>query len=250
MSGAELVVQDLVAGYDAAPPVLSGVSLEVTAGEVLAVLGRNGAGKTTLLRCIAGLLKPRSGRVIVNGVDVAGWPAHKVAKHSVALVPEGRRVIPGMTVIDNLKLGAYLLPRSNEINRALDDVFAVFPALVAWSHRRAGTLSGGQQQLLSIGRALMTSPSVLLLDEPLTGLDPLFQTEVITALQNIKSGDRSILLVEQNARRSLSVADRGLVLAEGAIVLTGSASALRDDPRVQEGYLGTSRIPSPRPDAA
>lgn len=242
------MVDDLVAGYDSAPAVLSHVTLTVSPGELLAVLGRNGAGKTTLLRSIAGLMRPRSGSVSIGGVDVTGRPAHVVARHGLALVPEGRRVIAGMTVLDNLRLGGYLLRRAAEVQQALEHVFEVFPALATWSRVRAGSLSGGQQQLLSIGRALMSSPTVLLLDEPLTGLDPLFQAEVLEALQGIRSRSRCILLVEQNARRSLSVADRGVVLSEGVVVLAGSAAELRDDARVQEGYLGTVAV-TPGPGA-
>lgn len=240
MPQSELQVEALVAGYASAPPVLQSISFRVATGEVLAVLGRNGAGKTTLLRCISGLMRPRSGSIAIGSEHLESLPAHMVAARGVAHVPEGRRVIAGMTVLDNLRLGGYLIRRRTELERSLDEVMTLFPALKRWLGKRAGTLSGGQQQLLSIGRALMARPRVLLLDEPLTGLDPIFQREVVNALRDIRSGERAIVLVEQNARRSLDVADRGLVIDSGTVVLEGSADALRNDPRVQEGYLGIS----------
>lgn len=238
IEGQTLIVDEVQSGYAGGPDVLRGVSLTVQPGELVVVLGRNGAGKTTLLRTISGLLPCRQGDIRLGDTSLRGLRAHKVARLGVAHVPEGRRVIPGMNVVDNLKLGAFSVLGRQELKASLDEVLELFPALSRSLLVRAGTLSGGQQQMLAIARALMSNPRVLLLDEPLTGLAPVIQDDVMTTLGQLRAHDRTILLVEQNARRSLGVADRGVVLAEGRIVLEGEAAMLATDIRVKEGYLG------------
>lgn len=233
-----LIVDDVHSGYAGGPDVLRGVSLTIQPGELVVVLGRNGAGKTTLLRTISGLLSCRQGNIQLGDTILRGLQPHRVARLGVAHVPEGRRVIPGMTVVDNLKLGAFSVLGRQQLKASLAEVSELFPALRRLLLVRAGTLSGGQQQMLAIARALMSNPRVLLLDEPLTGLAPVIQDDVMTTLGQLRAHDRTILLVEQNARRSLAIADRGVVLAEGSIVVEGDAAMLATDVRVKEGYLG------------
>jgi branched-chain amino acid transport system ATP-binding protein len=213
---------------------------------MVVVLGRNGAGKTTLLRTISGLIGCRTGGVALAGSQVSGLKAHKIARLGLAHVPEGRRLIPGMTVADNLWLGAFSLAQRREGDAVLTEVLDLFPELGRRLKQRAGTLSGGQQQMVAIARALMSRPKVLLLDEPLTGLAPIIQEDVMALLGRLRSNDRTILLVEQNAERSLAVADRGIVLAEGRVSLQGDAKQLATDSRVIEGYLGIRLEPRER----
>ena len=247
-SGAgRLVVQDLRTGYPGGPDVLDEVSLTVSDGEIVAVLGRNGAGKTTLLRAISGLLSCRSGDIRLGDRSIRGLRPHRIARLGLGHVPEGRRVIPGMSVLDNLLLGAFQIRGRGEIDELLDEVLQYFPTLRVALKSKAGTLSGGQQQMLAIGRALMSRPGVLLLDEPLTGLAPVLQDDVMSTLAGLRRGDRTIVLVEQNAQRSLAVADRGVVLSEGRVSVQGTASALLTDPAVREGYLGSGPATDPRP---
>ncbi|MGH2892106.1 MAG: ABC transporter ATP-binding protein [Solirubrobacteraceae bacterium] len=233
-----LTVEGLVAGYSGGPPVLRGISFTVGPGEVLAVLGRNGAGKTTLLRTISGLLTLREGSIHLNGADLRGRPTHEIARLGIGHVPEGRRVIPSMTVIDNLRLGGYLAETRSELNRRLSDVFAMLPMLPEWGPRVAGTLSGGEQQLLSIARALMGEPRVLLLDEPLTGLAPLARNAVISLLTQIRAAGKAIVLVEQNVAEILPVAGYALIIDDGRVPLEGASEDLMKDPGVREKYLG------------
>lgn len=237
MSNPGLTVESVRSGYAGAPDVLHGVSLQVSLGELVVVLGRNGAGKTTLLRTISGLLTCRHGRISVGTTELTGLRADRVARAGVAHVPEGRRVIPGMSVGDNLRLGAFTL-KKDAMEAHFAEVVELFPALKERLCQAAGALSGGQQQMLAIARALMSQPRLLLLDEPLTGLAPLIQENVMEVLSGLRSQDRSILLVEQNAQRSLAIADRGFVLSEGRVTLEGPAESLANDPRVREGYLG------------
>jgi branched-chain amino acid transport system ATP-binding protein len=200
------------------------------------VLGRNGAGKTTLLRAISGVIPCRSGRILVAGRDVRGLPAHRIARHGVGHVPEGRRVIPAMTVQDNLKLGGHFL-RRHELEQQLEELYQLFPLLSEWGKRNGASLSGGQQQMLSIARALVARPDVVLLDEPLTGLAPILRAEVLRVIARMKT-TRAILLVEQNAAETLPIADRAVVIHEGRIVLSGAAADLQHDDAVQESFLG------------
>jgi branched-chain amino acid transport system ATP-binding protein len=231
-----LAIENVVAGYGGAP-VLEDVSLSVKKGEAVGVWGRNGAGKTTLLRMISGLLRPRAGRVLLDGAEVTGLPPFTMVRRGVGHVPEGRRVIPGMTVLDNLKLGGFILA-ATELERRLAYICDLFPLLREWFTRKAGTLSGGEQQLLALARAMMSNPRILLLDEPLTGLAPVIQARVLDALARIAGERVGILLVEQNLRQSLRVVSRGILIEQGRIVLQGTSSEMRDNPRIVEGYLG------------
>jgi branched-chain amino acid transport system ATP-binding protein len=235
-----LLVENVVAGYRGGPPVLHGISLAVRRGEVVAVLGRNGAGKTTLLRTISGLVGLREGRISFAGRDLRGRAVHEVARLGIGHVPEGRRVIPSMTVIDNLRLGGYAAGGRAELARRLDEVLSMLPMLTEWGPRVAGTLSGGEQQLLSIARALMGAPTAILLDEPLTGLSPLARGRVTDVLKQIRDGGKAVVVVEQNVAEILPVADHALIIDAGRVALEGSSSDLMEDPTVQERYLGLS----------
>ncbi len=221
--------------------VLRDVSLEVPAGQVSAVLGANGAGKTTLLRVISGLLTPRSGHVRLDGHDITGWPPEQVVACGVAHVPERRQLFGSMRVEDNLLLGAYLRLRRGhrrEVEEDLDRVYALFPRLRERRRQVAATLSGGEQQMLAIGRALMARPRVLLLDEPSLGLAPLLVRELYRTIRQLREEGYTVLLVEQNAHHALRVADVAYVMETGAITLKGSGAELLRAPQVQAAYLG------------
>jgi branched-chain amino acid transport system ATP-binding protein len=233
-----ITLDAVTAGYPGGPDVLHEVSLSVRTGELVVVLGRNGAGKTTLLRTVSGLIPCRSGQIRLGDTKLSGDRPHRIAKRGVAHVPEGRRLIPGMSVVDNLRLGAFALAGRGEVDTVMAQVLELFPDMAARLRQRAGTLSGGQQQMVAIARALMCQPEVLLLDEPLTGLAPIIQEDVMALLARLRGQQRTILLVEQNAERSLAVADRGVVLAEGRVSLEGEAARMAADDRVIEGYLG------------
>lgn len=245
MSEGHLIVDGLTAGYGGAP-VLEDVSLEVKSGEAVAVWGRNGAGKTTLLRALSGLLKLKSGRVLFDGADITGLPPFVIVRRGISHVPEGRRVIPGMIVLDNLKLGGYVLSAA-ALEKRLAYIYELFPRLKSWQRRKAGSLSGGEQQLLAIGRAMMSGPKLLLLDEPLTGLAPVIQIQVLQALRRVEAERVSVLLVEQNVNQSLRVVERGVLLEEGRIALEGSTEQIRGDPRIRRGYLGVGAESEVRP---
>ncbi|MFC7737080.1 ABC transporter ATP-binding protein [Roseomonas sp. GCM10028921] len=220
---------------------LDGVSLSVSPGEILVVLGANGAGKSTLLKALAGLVRPLPGaRVGMDGRDITGVPAHRIVEAGLALVPEGRGVFGALTVRENLLLGAHpARARKGEAAR-LEGVLALFPRLTERMGQAVRTMSGGEQQMVAIGRALMSAPSILALDEPSLGLSPLMAGELFRALTRIREAGTGILLVEQNARRSLAIADRGLLLEGGQVVGSGSAAALAADPAVGRAYLGAS----------
>lgn len=218
---------------------LRDVALTVAAGEVVVMLGANGAGKSTLLKAIAGLVTPLSGaRIQLDGTDLTALPAHRIVEAGIALVPEGRGVFGAMTVRENLLLGAYA-QRARAGERArLTQVLELFPKLGERLNQLVQTMSGGEQQMVAIGRALMSNPRVLLLDEPSLGLSPIMTGELFKALERIREIDVSVLLVEQNARKSLAIADRGYLIENGSVVGTGSAEQLRNDPAVQQAYLG------------
>jgi branched-chain amino acid transport system ATP-binding protein len=218
--------------------VVHDVSLEVARGEIVVVIGANGAGKTTTLRALSGVLRPQRGTVRVGEEDVSGRAAHWMARHGVAMVPEGRMVFADQTVLDNLRLGAY--GRRGDVSAELDRHFARFPILGERRHQPAGTLSGGEQQMLAIARALMASPRLLLLDEPSLGLAPRLVAEVFAALAALRDEGLTLLVVEQLADAALEIADRGYVLERGRIVLSGTAAALRRDERVARAYLGAT----------
>jgi branched-chain amino acid transport system ATP-binding protein len=217
--------------------VLKGVSLEVRVGEIVALIGSNGAGKTTLLRALSGVQPTTAGRVVLNGADVTHAPSHRRVALGMAQVPEGRQVFGPLSVEDNLRLGAYLR-RDGDVAADRERVYAMFPALAEKRTLAAGGLSGGQQQMLAIGRALMARPKLLLLDEPSMGLAPLLVDQILEAVAGLKGEGVTVLLVEQNATAALSTADRGYVLETGLVTHEGAATALLDDPRLREAYLG------------
>ena len=217
---------------------LKGVSLNIEKGEIVTLIGGNGAGKTTTLRTISGLLKPREGVVRLNGEDLSKYKAHEIVYKGISMVPEGRGVFARLTVTENLEMGAYSRKDTQEISRNMERVFTLFPRLKERRTQVAGTLSGGEQQMLATGRALMASPSILLMDEPSMGLAPVLVELIFDTIQQINKEGTTILLVEQNALMALGIANRGYVLQTGQIVLSDSAEALKSDPTVQKAYLG------------
>jgi len=232
-----LEVRDLSVCYGDAQ-ALDRVSLSVGAGEIVALVGANGAGKTSLIRTVAGILKPRGGTIEFEGQPIGGLDSHRVCDLGIGQVAEGRQVFPSMTVLDNLQVGA-LLPRARATaGEALARVFAMFPRLKERAGQLAGTLSGGEQQMLAIGRCLMGAPRLVMFDEPSLGLAPTVVTEVLNTIRTLHDGGMTNLLVEQNVAASLQLADRAYVLENGSIVLEGSGKALLENPRVREAYLG------------
>ncbi|NLU36409.1 MAG: ABC transporter ATP-binding protein [Clostridiales bacterium] len=217
---------------------LKGISLTVNDGEIVTLIGANGAGKTTTLRTISGLEKPADGEIILNGKDITHTSAQERVKMGVSHVPEGRRVFPDMTVLENLELGAYLRKDKEGIAKDLETVYEHFPILYDRKKQAAGTLSGGEQQMLAIGRALMSRPKILFLDEPSMGLAPLLVQEIFRIIKNINSAGTTILLVEQNASMALQIADRAYVLETGSIVLSGTGSELMKSDEIKKAYLG------------
>jgi branched-chain amino acid transport system ATP-binding protein len=235
-----LRIRNLEAGYGPLR-VLKGVSLHVSAGEVVAIIGANGAGKTTLLKTIAGILRPQAGTIALDGADVGAVPAERIVQRGCALVPEGRHVFSNMTVRENLVLGGYACRRRNggrTEDEAIVEICGLFPVLRERFGQLAGTLSGGQQQMLAIGRALMSRPRLLMMDEPSLGVAPLVVRDLYAAVTRLKQSGMTILLVEQNARAALAVADRGYVVETGQVVLEGQSWELADNPEVRRAYLG------------
>ncbi len=233
-----LSIRDLHASYGAVS-VLKGISLEVEAGEVVALIGANGAGKTTTLMTISGMISKRSGSIIFYGEEILGLPPHQIVEKGICHVPEGRRIFPRLSVLENLEMGAYLQTDRKRIEEDLETLFHFFPILKERRFQRGGTLSGGEQQMLAIGRALMSRPKLLLLDEPSLGLSPLMAEKIFEMIREIRRQGKTILLVEQNAHAALTLADRGYVMETGQIVLSDPASQLLQNPRVQSAYLGT-----------
>ncbi|MCA1847897.1 MAG: ABC transporter ATP-binding protein [Actinobacteria bacterium] len=217
---------------------LQGISLTVEEGEVVTLIGSNGAGKTTTLRSIHGILPPREGTIIFDGEEIQGTPAHDMIGRGIAQSPEGRKIFFRMTVLENLEMGAYHRSDRSEIRQDMDRVFELFPRLKERTKQEAGTMSGGEQQMLAIGRALMSSPKLLLLDEPSMGLAPVLVERIFQTIREINEQGTTILLVEQNANVALEIAARGYVLETGKIVNSASAEKLREDPKVREAYLG------------
>jgi branched-chain amino acid transport system ATP-binding protein len=231
-----LQVKDLQVSYGAIQ-ALHGVSFEVNEGEIVTLIGANGAGKSTILRTLSGLIRSKSGQITYQGQDTTRMPAHKIVTLGMGQVPEGRRVFANMTVRENLEMGAYTAPPGG-FQQNLDRVFQSFPRLKERERQLAGTLSGGEQQMLAMGRALMTSPKLLLLDEPSMGLSPILVQEIFKIIQEIHDRGTTVLLVEQNAYMALSIAKRAYVLETGRIVLSGDAAELKEHPAVREAYLG------------
>lgn len=234
---AMLEVRDLNV-YFGVIQAIKNISFDVDAGEVVALIGANGAGKTTTLHTVTGLLPAASGKITLDGKDLGKVPAHKIVSMGMAHVPEGRRVFAALSVYDNLKMGAYTRKDKKEIEASLEMVFDAFPRLKERRNQVAGTLSGGEQQMLAMGRALMSKPRIILMDEPSMGLSPLYVAEIFEIIKRIKSEGTTVLLVEQNANMALSVADRAYVLETGRIIMDGKASDLMNDERVRKAYLG------------
>ena len=234
---AMLEIKDLEVYYGMIQAI-KGVSFQVNEGEIIALIGANGAGKTTILHTITGLIAPKKGSVIFEGKDITKVPAHKIVSLGMAHVPEGRRVFAQLTVYQNLKLGAYTRSDKNGIEETLKEVYKRFPRLEERKNQIAGTLSGGEQQMLAMGRALMSRPRIILMDEPSMGLSPILVNEIFDIIQSVSAAGTTVLLVEQNAKKALSIADRAYVLETGNIVMSGEASVLLDDDSIRKAYLG------------
>jgi branched-chain amino acid transport system ATP-binding protein len=233
-----LEIKNLQAGYGAIN-ALHGISLSVPDGKIVTLIGANGAGKTTTLKTISGLLKPKSGEIFYDGKNIAGLPPHQIVARGISHVPEGRMIFANLTVLENLQLGAYLQTDKQIIRRELEHVFSLFPRLLERQKQIAGTLSGGEQQMLAIGRALMSRPKLLLLDEPSLGLAPLLVKTIFEKIVEInRQHGLTILLVEQNANLALEISHFGYVLETGKVVLSGDSPSLRQNPQVKSAYLG------------
>ena len=232
-----LSIKDLQVYYGAINAI-KGISFDVEQGEIIALIGANGAGKTTILHTITGLVQAKHGSVMFGGKDLTKTPAHKIVSMGMAHVPEGRRVFAQLSVLENLMLGAYTRNDKAEIQESLKHVFKRFPRLEERRGQMAGTLSGGEQQMLAMGRALMSKPSIILMDEPSMGLSPILVNEIFDIIRVVSESGTTVLLVEQNAKKALSIADRAYVLETGKITMSGNASDLLNDEAVQKAYLG------------
>jgi len=239
-----LDVQGLEASYGETQ-VLWEVDLNVRRGEVVALVGGNGAGKTTIMNAVSGLVRPTRGSIRLDGEEIAGRRAEEIVRAGVAHVPEGRQVFGNLSVEENLLIGAHVVPDQQQIERQLEEVYLLFPRLLERRQQGAATMSGGEQQMLAIGRGLMSNPALLLLDEPSLGLAPILVSDVFRALRRIAEAGTTLLLVEQNSRIALRFADRAYVMETGRVALTGPAVELAQDPRVQALYLGGSRTTAP-----
>lgn len=234
---AMLEVKDIEVYYGVIQAI-KGISFEVNEGEVIALIGANGAGKTTTLHTITGLLSPKKGSVVFEGQDITKVPAHKIVSLGMAHVPEGRRVFAELSVYENLKMGAYTRKDKTEIEKTLQIVYKRFPRLEERKNQLAGTLSGGEQQMLAMGRALISRPKIIVMDEPSMGLSPILVNEIFDIIKEVSAGGTTVLLVEQNAKKALSIADRAYVLETGKIVLEGNAKDLMNDDSIKKAYLG------------
>ena len=237
MSEPLLKVENLCVNYGMIR-ALKGISFEVNEGEIVSLIGANGAGKTTTLHTVTGLLHPKEGKVIYKGQEISKVPAHKIVSMGLVHVPEGRRIFQGLSVYDNLLLGAYSRKDKNEIKTNMESVFAQFPRLAERRSQLAGTLSGGEQQMLAMGRALLSNPELIVLDEPSMGLSPLLVGEVFEIIKQFREAGKTVLLVEQNAKKAMSISDRAYVLENGVITMSGNANELAEDERVRKAYLG------------
>jgi len=234
---AMLEVKDLNVYYGMIQ-ALKGISFEVNEGEVIALIGANGAGKTTTLHAITGLIPAKSGSIVFEGADIRKTPGHKIVSMGMAHVPEGRRVFAQLSVYENLKMGAYTRKDKEEIKETLEMVYKRFPRLEERKNQLAGTLSGGEQQMLAMGRALMSHPKMIVMDEPSMGLSPIYVNEIFQIIKDVSADGVTVLLVEQNAKKALSIADRAYVLETGKIILEGDAKELMNDESVKKAYLG------------
>ncbi|WWR14938.1 ABC transporter ATP-binding protein [Lachnospiraceae bacterium JLR.KK008] len=234
---AMLEIKDLEVYYGMIQAI-KGISFEVNEGEVIALIGANGAGKTTTLHTITGLLPAKKGSVLFEGKDITKVPGHKIVSMGMAHVPEGRRIFAQLSVLQNLRMGAYTRKDKDEIEKTLKMVYERFPRLEERQSQMAGTLSGGEQQMLAMGRALMSHPKIILMDEPSMGLSPIFVNEIFDIIREVSNSGTTVLLVEQNAKKALSIADRAYVLETGKIVLEGEADVLMNDDSIKKAYLG------------
>lgn len=234
---AMLEVKDLEVYYGVIQAI-KGISFKVEQGEVIALIGANGAGKTTTLHTVTGLLSPKKGQVLFEGKEITKVPAHKIVSMGMAHVPEGRRVFSELSVYENLKMGAYTRKDKNEIEESLKNIYKRFPRLEERKNQMAGTLSGGEQQMLAMGRALMSKPKIILMDEPSMGLSPIMVNEIFDIIRSVSQSGTTVLLVEQNAKKALSIADRAYVLETGKIALEGNAKDLLEDDSIKKAYLG------------
>ena len=234
---AMLEVKDLEVYYGVIQAI-KGISFEVNKGEVIALIGANGAGKTTTIHTVTGLISPKKGHVIFEGKDITKVPAHKIVSMGMAHVPEGRRVFAELSVYENLRMGAYTRKDKNEIEESLANVYKRFPRLEERKNQMAGTLSGGEQQMLAMGRALMSKPKIILMDEPSMGLSPILVNEIFDIIRAVSESGTTVLLVEQNAKKAIAIADRAYVLETGKIVLEGNAKDLLEDDSIKKAYLG------------
>lgn len=232
-----LEISDLEVYYGVIQAI-KGISFDVNEGEVIALIGANGAGKTTTLHTITGLLSAKAGSITFEGQDITKIPGYKIVSRGMAHVPEGRRVFAQLSVLQNLRMGAYTRKDKNEIEENLKQIYKRFPRLEERQNQMAGTLSGGEQQMLAMGRALMSHPKIILMDEPSMGLSPIFVNEIFDIIKEVSSGGTTVLLVEQNAKKALSIADRAYVLETGKIVLEGKAEDLLNDDSIKKAYLG------------
>lgn len=235
-----LKVTDLVVSYGGIE-ALKGISFDVDQGQIVTLIGANGAGKSTTLRTIAGLVRPREGRVFFEGRDITDYGTQKIVETGIAMVPEGRRVFPNLTVLENLRIGAYLRKDREVIAQDIEYIYDLFPRLRERSWQLAGTLSGGEQQMLAVGRALMSRPKLMMMDEPSLGLAPLVVQDIFSIIKEINRQGVTILLIEQNANMALRIADRGYVLETGRISMTGTGMELLNDESVKAAYLGTKK---------
>jgi branched-chain amino acid transport system ATP-binding protein len=240
-----LRVQNVFTAYDRAD-VLQDVSLTVEKGTITCLLGSNGSGKTTLIRSILGLTPPRRGSILFGDKDLTGLPTHRVVAQGIACIPEGRKIFPRLTVVENLRLGAYLEQDDRVLDQRLERVFAVFPRLAERREQLAGTMSGGEQAMVSIGRGMMGAPKLLLIDEPSLGLSPLLVTENFAVIRRINEQGVTVFLVEQNVHQTLAIAHRGYVLSQGRVVAQGTAAELLADEQVRAAYFGTGGAPAGR----
>jgi branched-chain amino acid transport system ATP-binding protein len=232
-----LVVEHIFTAYDKVD-VLTDVSITARTGEITCILGSNGSGKSTLVRSILGLTPPREGRIVFDGQELAGLPTHRVIAAGIACIPEGRKVFPKLTVEENLRIGAYQQKEERVIRERFDEVYRVFPRLKERATQLAGTMSGGEQAMVSIGRGMMAAPKMLLIDEPSLGLSPLFVKHNFDVIRQINELGVTVLLVEQNVHQTLSIAHHGYVLSQGRVVASGSAAELRDNAEVRQAYFG------------
>ncbi len=231
-----LEVRDLEVYYGVIQAI-KGISFEVNEGEIIALIGANGAGKTTTLQTITGLIPAKAGRIVYDGTDITRMPGYKLVSMGIAHVPEGRRVFAEMTVLQNLRMGAYTRKDKAEVEETLKSIYHRFPRLEERKNQPAGTLSGGEQQMLAMGRALMSRPKLMLMDEPSMGLSPIYVNEIFDIIKEIHKSGTTVLLVEQNAKKALSIADKAYVLETGRIVLSGDAREMMDNEQVKKAYL-------------